>query len=240
MFYTANAFAARNPWTTAVATTALKTTLADVMTQQYIEGKAELDFRRMAVFGLFGASYQGAGQYFIWNYLMVRWLPTARGFTWAHRVFFVNAICDPLFFFPTFYSVKWLLTAMPKGRTAPECIGMGLVDYRCNCLQDWMNSWAMWVPGHCVTANLPPHLRVPWVAALSFGYCCILSATRGEITEGAPSSSPSVPQVQVFVANRSVLLDRPTTTGKGTLGVDRRAAEDTTLGVEYQLKSERA
>ena len=31
-----------------------------------------------------------------------------------------------------------------------------------------------------VTANLATHLKVPWVAAVSFGYVCMLSATRGE------------------------------------------------------------
>ena len=101
---------------------------------------------------------------------------------------FVNGVCDPLFFFPTFYSVKSLLTGLPLGCTPTQCVGNGLGDYRRNYLQDWLNSWAMWVPGHCVTANLAPHMRIPWVAVVSFGYCCVLSATRGEILSDARCS----------------------------------------------------
>ena len=39
----------------------------------------------------------------------------------------------------------------------------------------------VWIPAHCVTYGVvPPHLRMPWIAMLSFGYVSLLSATRGD------------------------------------------------------------
>ena len=60
-----------------------------------------------------------------------------------------------------------------------------------------MNTWAAWVPGHCLASNRTSHLRVPWVAALSFGYCCILSATRA-----------TQPQTQTAIASSNIPFDR--------------------------------
>ena len=38
----------------------------------------------------------------------------------------------------------------------------------------------MWLPGHMVTYGLMPmHLRMVWIAAVSFGYLSLLSFTRG-------------------------------------------------------------
>ena len=52
--------------------------------------------------------------------------------------------------------------------------------YSENYLDDWRNTWCIWIPGHMVTYGLVPmHLRMPWVAALSFAYLSILSFTRG-------------------------------------------------------------
>jgi hypothetical protein len=55
-----------------------------------------------------------------------------------------------------------------------------LQKYKDNCISDWLNSWAIWVPAHSITFSVvPPHLRMPWIAAVSFGYVCVLSFTRG-------------------------------------------------------------
>lgn len=173
----ANAVAVRNPFATAVVVTAAKTTLADIMTQKIFEGSEELDQRRTLAFAVFGASYQGAGQFFLWNLLMPRIMPIAR-FGWVSRVAFVNVVADPLFFFPSFYSIKTFIHS--PGMAPLDCVETGLREYSQNYWQDWKNSWMVWLPGHCVTARLPAHLKVPFVAAASFGYVCILSATRGE------------------------------------------------------------
>jgi hypothetical protein len=68
----------------------------------------------------------------------------------------------------------------PNLKSPAVCMSQGLSNYQENYKQDWINSWMIWVPGHVVTANLSAHLKVPWVAAVSFGYVCMLSATRGE------------------------------------------------------------
>jgi hypothetical protein len=50
---------------------------------------------------------------------------------------------------------------------------VALGKYREHALQDWVNSWKFWIPGHIVSFGFcPPHLRFPWMATVSFGYCC--------------------------------------------------------------------
>ncbi len=59
----ANAAVKRRPLVTAVAVTAAKAALADLMVQVLVERRAKVDMRRTALFGSFGALYQGYFQY---------------------------------------------------------------------------------------------------------------------------------------------------------------------------------
>ena len=94
---------------------------------------------------------------------------------------FANFVSDPLVFFPTFYIMQ---EAMYRGGCDPPTAMRALRKYKANCLQDWRNSWLTWFPGHTVTfAVMPPHLRMPWIASVSFHYVGLLSFTRGA-TEG--------------------------------------------------------
>lgn len=49
-----------------------------------------------------------------------------------------------------------------------------------NVVSDVAANTTIWVPGHAVTFSLAPHLRMPWVAGLSFAWCVLLSYRRGE------------------------------------------------------------
>lgn len=163
-----NLVASRYPVATAVITTGAKSGFADVATQTCFERRSssDIDFRRVAVFGVFGAVYQGAGQYWIWNTLMER-LPAfaSRG----SKVLFVNGFCDPVLFFPCFYTTKAYLNPAADTPSPLTAARVGLSEYRQNYLQDWCNTWMVWVPGHCITSMLPSHMKIPWIAAVSFG-----------------------------------------------------------------------
>eukprot|EP00618_Florenciella_parvula_P019672 CAMPEP_0119495642 /NCGR_PEP_ID=MMETSP1344-20130328/19203_1 /TAXON_ID=236787 /ORGANISM="Florenciella parvula, Strain CCMP2471" /LENGTH=216 /DNA_ID=CAMNT_0007531241 /DNA_START=200 /DNA_END=850 /DNA_ORIENTATION=+ len=172
---TLNTVAARFPVQTAIYTTGFKSAAADALTQVILEQRQELDYRRTALFASFGCLYQGGFQYFIWNKLLERAMPTSH---FAYKVVVVNGFFDPVFLFPAFYTAKELINN--SSQSPAVCMSQGLSNYQENYKQDWINSWMIWVPGHVVTANLSAHLKVPWVAAVSFGYVCMLSATRGE------------------------------------------------------------
>lgn len=128
------------------------------------------------------------------------------------KVLGANVIGDPVFFFPTFYTMREVAST---GTVSMDCVRNGLAKYSANYWNDWVNSWSIWIPGYCVKSVLlllirallllwrsevpvlltqrrclfgrcsfrfvPVHMRMPFVATLSFGYVCLLSFTRGEL-----------------------------------------------------------
>ena len=85
-----------------------------------------------------------------------------------------NLIADPVFFFPTFYSLKEILAT---GECTRETVPAALAKYRSNLFEDIRNSWMIWFPTHAVTyALVPIHLRMPWVACVSYLACLSRSA----------------------------------------------------------------
>mmetsp|Transcript_20593 Transcript_20593/g.71271 ORF Transcript_20593/g.71271 Transcript_20593/m.71271 type:complete len:212 (+) Transcript_20593:227-862(+) len=178
-----NAFAERRPLGTAVVVTGAKAGVADLMVQLLVERRETVDPRRTLLFTSFGASYQGMWQYFMYNKLFERIWP---GRTWGNTIAKIaasNLISDPVFFFPTFYTFREVCNT---GELGPQSFTNGLHRYSQNYFNDWLNSWAIWVPGYTVTyAVMPTHLRMPWIAGVSFGYVCLLSLTRGAYQEEA-------------------------------------------------------
>lgn len=58
-----NAAVKRRPLATAITVTATKAAVADLMVQLLLERRDQVDMRRTALFGTFGATYQGCFQY---------------------------------------------------------------------------------------------------------------------------------------------------------------------------------
>ena len=58
-----NAAIKRRPLTAAIVATGAKAAVADLMVQVLVEQREKVDVRRVALFGCFGASYQGCFQY---------------------------------------------------------------------------------------------------------------------------------------------------------------------------------
>ena len=100
------------------------------------------------------------------------------------KIAITNLVGDPVFFFPVFYSLKEAMNrSLHEVMAAPaKIVSSALSRYRQNYREDWRNTWSVWVPGHVVTYGVcPPHMRMPWVAFVSFGYLCLLSFTRGDM-----------------------------------------------------------
>lgn len=166
----------KHPFASAVAITTCNAVAADLITQLVLESNAKKQWKpeRTALFAAFGFLFQGCAQYLVVNMIWERLCPgTSRKAVLAKMVG-MNFISDPLCFFPVFYIFK---ESMTRGEMA---VRAALEQYSQHYLQDWRNSWLVWVPGHAVTYGvMPPHKRIPWMAFLSFFYMCILSLTRG-------------------------------------------------------------
>ena len=177
-----NGIAKRNPLKTSVYFTGAKAGLADAVVQTQLEGRTEIDRPRLATFCLFGFAYQGGFQYWWFNVVWEGLFPGRAFKPVLQKILATNLISDPIFFFPTFYTMREAMTRPADALTKPFSIFCdALAKYRQNYFQDWMNTWSVWFPGHLITYGVcPMHLRMPWVAGLSFGYLLILSRTRGE------------------------------------------------------------
>ena len=44
---------------------------------------------------------------------------------------------------------------------------------------------------------VPPHLRMPWIAVVSFGYVCLLSFTRGTFEDDPSPSGYADPETEL-------------------------------------------
>lgn len=213
-----NALIERNPVAAACTVTGGNATMADLLVQVVVEKRAfpeEIDARRTALFGTFGASYQGLFQYWMRVFSASRNLPKKRALfsskrfsqtpfliirynklferLWPGRtlknnvckILASNLISDPVFFFPTFYTFREVCNADALG---PAQVADGLTKYSYNYWNDWLNSWTVWGPGYTVAYTVvPPHLRMPFIASVSFSYVCLLSSTRGSYEPPPPS-----------------------------------------------------
>ena len=173
------------PLTCSIAVTAGKAAAADLVVQTLVEqkGSSQLDWRRTTTFFIFGGCYQGCFQYFVFNNFFDWLWPSCNMVSKVKKILAANLITDPLFFFPTFYTLK---ESIETKTLRPATVSTALSKYYDNYLIDWRNTWAVWFPGHIVTFALPQHLRMPWIASVSFCYTSILSYTRGDSSEQQP------------------------------------------------------
>ena len=179
-FISLNGRMREHPLKASIIVTAGKAGAADLMVQTAFEQRENLDRRRLLTFFLFGGGYQGCFQYWVFNCWFERWFPGRALWPTVQKVLAANLIADPVFFFPTFYTLKEALARPPSEALRFDTVRVALSKYYDHCLVDWRNTWGVWLPGHLVTYGLMPmHLRMTWIAAVSFGYLSLLSFTRG-------------------------------------------------------------
>jgi hypothetical protein len=217
VFATLNGAMARRPLAAAMVVTTGKAALADIMTQTIIEGTppTEVDKRRALLFAAFGFGYQGCAQYYMYSKLYERLFPGNALRNVAAKVLASNLISDPVFFFPTFYTMREVIN---RGEFNASCVSDGVAKYAQNWQTDIFNSWMIWFPGYGLTYGvMPVHLRMPTVAAVSFGYVCLLSFTRGKFSAEEKLSAATVVATAAAVGDVKVPPDSaPTVTDMPT------------------------
>lgn len=189
-----NSVAVKHPFSTGVITTFLKTSAADLFAQKILEKREEVDWRRHALFCSFGLGYLGCFQYFLYNKVFVRICAPITAVV-GHKgsavvkTFLDQFIHHPIGYFPVFY----LLKGVQEGRP----LELTYIKYKQDLWENCKALWTIWVPAQLVNfAFVPGHLRIPFVALVSFLWTIIISCMRGatqlhdddspadEITEG--------------------------------------------------------
>eukprot|EP00452_MALV-II_sp_L67-6_P000149 gene149-152_t len=186
----------RHPFLFGVVVSSAKTGAADVVVQRYVERKDTLDYRRVALFGAWGAGWLGGVQYGLYVKCFGRLFPHAEAFALkplaaklldragqknvVKQVILDQFVHHPFGLFPAFYTLKTgMETDFSLGWNGTVRRAMAL--YRENWREDLMWCWRVWIPAFLLNFSFcPMWLRVPFVAAVSFGWTMLLSFLRGD------------------------------------------------------------
>ncbi|GLI62624.1 hypothetical protein VaNZ11_005288 [Volvox africanus] len=181
-----NDTAEKYPMYTGVVTTVIKTSAADLFAQKIVERREEVDWRRHGMFVMFGFGYLGCWQYYLYNDLFVRWCKPITALV-GHRgsaplkTFIDQCIHHPLLYFPCFYTLK----GMVEGRPISE----SMADYSEHLWDNCKALWMIWVPAQMVNFTVVPlHLRIPFVAGVSFAWTVVISCMRGALDTKKPAA----------------------------------------------------
>lgn len=174
-----NGIAKKHPFGCGIMTSGIKTSFADIFAQKVMEKREEMDWNRHAVFCVFGFTYLGAFQYWLYNIKFTQLCgPITAAFghvlTSPVKVVLDQLVHHPLCYFPVFFTMKTLMQGKPLSAAVDK--------YRSDIWESCKALWAVWVPAQLVNfAFVPRHLRIPFVAAVSFAWCIILSCMQGKL-----------------------------------------------------------
>lgn len=173
-----NQFLKQRPLLVSLVSNTVKTASADYITQKYIEGKQEIDNKRLALFTSFGLAYLGGWQYYLFNKVFVNCdniifkYGLKKPYRSAVLTFLDLGIHTPLMYYPSFYAMK--------GYLDDKTIFDSLSVYKSNFKTDLLSIWQLWIPAQMINFTfIPIHLRMPYITCVSFGWTIILSMARG-------------------------------------------------------------
>ena len=91
----------------------------------------------------------------------------------------------PFVYFPAFYLLKGAAEGRPAGASLAAC----RAELWDNCKALWM----IWVPAQTVNFTVVPrHLRIPYVAGVSFVWTVVLSVSRGALQSAAAPTTAAI------------------------------------------------
>lgn len=160
----------KRPFSTAFGSCAGKGVLADTISQRLVEGKAEHDWRRTAVFAFYGGWYCGWFQHALYNVGYARLFGLETSLRVAlQKVAFDSVVHVPLVCFPVYYAYKGALY---------DGIGVtgGLERYTHEWTDICSKYYMVWVPANLLVFTVVPiPLRIGFIACTSLGWLTISS-----------------------------------------------------------------
>jgi hypothetical protein len=136
--------------------------------------KSKIEIQRTIAFLLYGGFYQGMAQQYIYSTLFPLWFGTDEATninTLLTKVFFDNAIVSVCVCLPIAYLTK----AIIFGKTFQDGLDKYVEDITTRNLL--FRYWSIWIPAQfCTFGVVPEHLRIAFVAFVSFFWLLILSS----------------------------------------------------------------
>jgi hypothetical protein len=186
--------AAARPLSFAVLCGALKDGSCDYLVQRQ-SSPLPWDWRRTAIFTVFGGCFVGAWQYALFSVALPAFGPAVpSGFATAGllaklrdtaglraiAVFVIveNCFNQPLLYFPTLYSIKHQMEH--THHTLSQSIVAGVRKARLLFVEDNIASLRVWVPATLINGLfMPLWARIPFMTLCGCGFTCFVSLTRG-------------------------------------------------------------
>lgn len=186
-------FAKTYPNVNNIGIATVKTATADLIAQTLIAQTpvSEVDWQRVFLFCLFGATYLGAFQYWYQVNIFTKlfdvdkftsqpWgdkLKDAEGLKSLAAQTAVDLTVLTLIYLPTFYIFK---AGVFSGSTDPSVwLSTGLNNYSTNFAKDEFDLIRVWAPADLVCFSVPLYLRLPVRHIVSFVWTAYLSFARG-------------------------------------------------------------
>lgn len=174
------------PYFSAFLTCSLKASAADIVAQSnegddeeskpietaIEESESSVDVRRNLGLTLYGGLYSGLVQQYLYNTLFPQVFGDGNGLvTVLEQVAADMLVLTPFLCLPVCYAVK---AGFSEGKSLPD----GIQKYVSHVQHEGLLAkyWAVWIPAQCLTFGvIPQHLRIPFVALVSFFWFIILS-----------------------------------------------------------------
>lgn len=154
-----------------------------IASPEYAEADS-IEVQRNVAFILYGGIYQGLAQQYLYNILFPAWFGTGNDIaTVLTKVSFDLLVVSPLVCIPIAYLVKALIYR----QTLYEGLEKYVNDLRYNNLL--LTYYKIWFPAGCLSFGvIPDHLRIAFIAFVSFFWLVILSSISASASEEAKQS----------------------------------------------------
>lgn len=189
-----NGFYQSSPFVAAALTCGTKASAADYVAQRRLskksnDGLSKIDTARNIAFLLYGAVYQGMAQEFIYNHLYPMWFGTDTSvLVVLKKVLFDLLIQTTLVTLPIAYLTKAAIGRYP----AQEGLKRYWEDITTNGILS--KYFMLWGPVQCLTFSIvPEHLRVSFIAVVSFFWLIILSTVSARPRKNVVEKSITKP-----------------------------------------------
>jgi len=187
-----DSFYRNSPVEAAALTCGAKAAASDTISQRRAALVAALETRdsfcwsRNAAFTAYGAIYTGCVQHYLYNEVYPHIFGSGTSMaTVLQEVAFDNFVHAPLLCLPTLYLLKAIVFEQP--------LAEGLSKYVSDARGDLLlKYWAVWIPSQCLTFSVvPEHLRIAFVAFVSFFWLIILSTISSREAAADAATPPS-------------------------------------------------
>lgn len=187
-----DAFYHSQPYAAAFMTCSFKASAADLVVQSQTDeqkqveeksrrqGSLDFDIQRNVGFLLYGGIYQGCVQEYLYNHVFPSVFGDSNSWlTVLEQVALDMVVLTPFLCLPVAYAMKAILSA-------DDSVLDGLRKYVSHVQNEGLllRYWSIWAPVQVLTFGfVPSHLRIPFIAFVSFFWLMILSNISSQDTQ---------------------------------------------------------